>query len=78
MKITKYVDRFVNDNNYKITIMKDMVNVNNYEEIKDFSDTKIVIKSSTGITTIMGSNLIIAKMLDKEILVTGNIFSINF
>lgn len=77
MKINKYLDRYLNNNEYKITIMKDMININNYIEIKDFSDTKIVIKNSYGITTISGINLVIAKMVDNEILITGNIMSID-
>lgn len=78
MKLIKYLDRYIDDKSYKITIMKGMVNINNYQEISDFSDTKIAIKNSEGITTIVGSNLVIAKMLDGEVLITGNIFSINF
>lgn len=77
LRINKYLDRYLDNKEYKITIMKDMVNINNYLEIKDFSDTKIVIKNSYGTTTITGTNLVIEKMLDDEVLITGNIMSIS-
>ena len=39
MKITKCLDKYLNDDNYQIIVMKDMVNVINYIEIKDFSNS---------------------------------------
>ena len=77
MKINECLDRYLKDKEYKITIMKDMININNYIEIKDFSDTKIIIRNSYGSTTIIGTNLVISKLVDNEVLITGNIQSIN-
>mgnify|MGYP004453423607 CR=1 FL=1 len=78
MKITKCLDKYLNDDNYQIIVMKDMVNVINYIEIKDFSNSKIVIKNSLGITNIIGEDLTIVKMLDREILIVGTIKRIDF
>ena len=50
----------------------------NYIEIKDFSNSKIVIKNSLGITNIIGEDLTIVKMLDREILIVGTIKRIDF
>ena len=78
MKITKCLDKYLNDDNYQIIVMKDMVNVINYIEIKDFSNSKIVIKNSLGITNIIGEDLTIVKILDREILIVGTIKRIDF
>ena len=78
MKLPKNLSRYINDRDYKIIITENYVNVNNYLEIKDFSDTKILIKSSKGITTINGINLVIVKMLENELLISGTIASIEF
>ena len=77
MKLSKYLTKYIEDNVYKITIFNNCVNVNNYQDIKDFSDTKIVINHSNGTTIITGTNLTITKLLDKELLITGNIYSLN-
>lgn len=78
MKLLKNLDRYINDKEYKIIITDNYVNVNNYLEIKDFSSTRILIKSLKGITTINGTNLVIVKMLDHELLINGKIISIEF
>ena len=44
-----------------------------YKEIKDFSSTKIEITSSLGKTIITGENLVVSKMQDNEVLITGKI-----
>ena len=48
----------------------------NYKKIIEFTDNAIKVESRDGITTVNGSNLVIAKMLSDEILITGKIYSI--
>ena len=50
----------------------------NYSKILDFSDTKISISYFNNIYIINGSNLVISKMMEEELLSTGNIESISF
>ena len=55
-----------------------MVNVINYEEIREFTDTLIVIKDKNNLYKITGKNLVVSKMQDNEILITGVINNIEF
>lgn len=71
MKIYDNLDRFLNDHNFKVTYFNNKINVNNYEEIVDFSPKQIDIKYKDGLFTITGNNLVITKMFDNEILITG-------
>ena len=71
MKIYDNLDRFLNDHNFKVIYFNNKINVNNYEEIVDFSPKQIDIKYKEGLFTITGSNLVITKMFDNEILITG-------
>ncbi len=76
MNLLKHIKKYLNDYEYKITITNDYINIKNYTEIKDYSGTKIIIKSKENTTTINGINLIIIKMLDQELLIKGKIISI--
>ena len=76
MKIFDKLDRYLVESEYKVTIKNDKVHIINYTEIVDFSSTKVVIKYNKGIMTINGLNLVVSKMLEEELLVTGKITSL--
>lgn len=76
MKLLNYLDRYLVDNEYKITILNDYINIINYQEIIDFSNKEISIKHEFGITIIKGNNLVVSKMMNDELLIKGNIKSI--
>lgn len=73
MNIRNRIDNYLNDKVYKITILNNTVNINNYIEILDFTSTVISIKHERGITKVKGKDLVVSKMLDNEVLITGNI-----
>ena len=70
------LDRYLMDTTYKIIIKDNTINIINYEEIKDFSSNKIVVKTKKNITTIIGKDLVVSKMQDNEVLITGLIKTI--
>ena len=76
MELFTNIKDYISENNYKITITNNVINIVNYIEIKEFSSTKIIIKYKNGYTTIDGKSLVISKMLDNEILIMGSINSI--
>lgn len=73
MNIRNKINNYLNDNEYKITIIDDKVNINNYIEILDFNTSIISVKHNKGITKIKGKDLVVSKMVDNEILITGTI-----
>lgn len=77
MKLIDTLDRYLFEKDYKITINNNCLNINNYDEIVNFSLTKIVIRCQKKQLIIEGRNLIIAKMLDNEVLIKGTITNLN-
>ena len=76
MGIMNKLDRYLEDKNYQIIIKKNQIDVVNYEEIIDFSIDKLSLRCNNKIINIEGKNLIISKMLDEEVLITGIIYNV--
>ena len=77
MKLISKLDRYLEDKNYEIIIKENQVNIINFQEIIDFSISKISLRCDNKIINIEGKNLIITKMLDSELLIRGIIFNIS-
>jgi len=78
MKIFKKINNFINDNEFKITYILNQINISFFIEITEFSSNKIKIKNKNGYLNIIGKNLVISKMEESEILINGNIKSLEF
>ena len=76
MRILERIDNYLYDKNYQMIVKPNEVNIINYEEIIEFSLTKVCIKHQKNIIIIEGQNLVISKMLENEVLVIGNINNI--
>ena len=76
MKLTSKLDKYLEDEDYKIIIKKNQINIINFKEIIDFSDNKITLKCENKRIDVEGKNLIISKMMDDELLIIGNINNI--
>ena len=76
MKLTSKLDKYLEDEDYKISIKKNQINIINFKEIIDFSDNKITLKCDNKRIDVEGKNLIISKMIDDELLIIGNIYNI--
>ena len=77
MKIIDKLDRYLNENEYKLILDNNRLNIVNYEEIIDFSLSNIKVKLKDKIVSIEGRNLVINKMVHNEILITGTISNIS-
>ena len=69
---------YIKDDNLKINLYKDKVNIVNYKSILVFDDDKILVDCSSFNLLISGSNLIINKLYDHELLIKGNIDKIEY
>ena len=78
MKLFRMIDDYVNDKRYSMIYKNNKLNIINYSEITHFSSTLISIRYDDKIYHINGDNLVISKMIDNEILITGDINNINF
>ena len=74
-KLRSYVD----NNDFEMNITNSYINLNNYEEITTLTDTIIGIRyNQNHYLTIKGKNLSIKKLLNQELLLTGEILDIHF
>ena len=78
IKLVRVLDNYVNDKNFSIIYKNNRLDIINYSKILDFSDTKISINYLDDIYIIIGTNLVISRMMEEELLITGNIESISF
>ncbi len=76
MRLIDKIDDYLSDKEYKIIIKENQINIVNYDEIIDFSAKQIIVKYQRKLITINGLNLTINKMLEDEVLITGNILNI--
>ena len=64
---------YIKDNEFRINIYENKLNIVNYMDLLLMEENKIIIKSSLGIVTINGNNLIVKKLLNKELLIIGQV-----
>ena len=76
MRLFEYFDRYLVDNDFKVVITKNYLNIVNYLEVIDFSVKEISIRYSEGEMIVKGNNLVLSKMQDEELLIKGEIKSI--
>lgn len=69
---------YIKDENLKINLYKDKVNIINYKSILVFDDDKILVDCSSFNLLISGSNLVINKLYDHELLIKGHINKIEY
>ncbi|MBR6690101.1 MAG: YabP/YqfC family sporulation protein [Bacilli bacterium] len=78
MNIINGIRSYVLDNDLKITIVNNKINIVNYKDIGHFDSNKIIVKVENGEVIVKGSNLVVSKLLSSEILITGNFSNIEF
>ena len=75
MMIDKIRD-YIRDDEFRLTIFKDRLHIINYFEILTFSNKHISVDTGDNLIVIKGENLILNKLLDNEILITGKIYTV--
>ena len=70
------ITSYIKDDDFRINIYHNKINIVNYEEIISLQGTRVSIKYKEGNIVIKGKNLLVKKLLDKELLLTGNIILI--
>lgn len=78
MKLFDKFDRYLVDNEYKVTIMEGGVHIINYVEIVDFSSNKVIIRYRDGFMVLNGNDLVVSKMVNDELFITGKLKSVEY
>lgn len=66
------------ENELKVIYFQNKVNIVNYESIGHFDSNKIIVRKQNGSIIINGTNLVVSKLLNDEILIDGKISNIEF
>ena len=78
MNIVSGIRSYIMEKDVKITIINNKINITNYIDIGHFDSNKIVVKLNNKDLIIKGNNLVVSKLLDSEILITGEFNNIEF
>ena len=76
MKIINNIRSFLLEDDFEIRVYKNKINIVNYDSIGHFDSNKIIIYYSLGTILIKGENLVVSKLLNDEVLITGKIQNI--
>lgn len=78
MNIINGIRSYIKETDFKITIIKNKVNIVNYKDIGHFDSNKIVVKVEDAEIVVKGSSLALSKLMNDEILITGDFTNIEF
>lgn len=70
------INNYINDNEFRFTIYEDKIHIINFQKIISLEEDYISILNNNKKITIKGTNLKLNKLLEKEILIKGNILKI--
>ena len=70
------IKNFLYDQKYFISFFDNSIHVFNYIDLIELTTTKIVLKLELFNVVIKGKNLKVKQMVEKELVVTGEIYSV--
>ena len=70
------IREYINETELKITLLKNRVNVLNYDRIRDITDKEISLTKGNDKIKIIGNNLKLNNLRDQEVLIIGNILRV--
>ena len=70
------IREYIKDEEFRLVLFRDRVYITNYSEIITLNEKKISINNGDNLIVIKGENLIVNKLLEKEVLITGKILTI--
>ena len=76
------IKSYILDNEFKIIILNNKINITNYLEMGHFDNNKVIFRylnqNKEKTLVVNGKNLIVSRLKIKEVLVEGNINNIEF
>ena len=73
MSMYQEIRNYITNNNFKLIYTNKYLNIINYDKIIILEDDKIEILISNKIFKIQGDNLKLKRIMNSELLVTGNV-----
>ena len=78
MNLINGIRSYILDDPLKPTIVKNKINIVNYVDIGNFTSDKIIVKTNYKNIIIKGKDLVVSKLMNNEILITGQFDDIEF
>ncbi len=72
----KKLQNYILDNEFKMVVLTNKVDIVNYIDIDHFDSNKIIVRYNNGVVIVKGEDLIISKLLTDEILINGKLKTI--
>ncbi len=72
----KYLREYIQNTEFKLTLLKGRVNITNYDKLLQIGNKEIILTSYDKKLIVTGEGLAINKLLDDELLITGEITKI--
>ena len=73
MNLVRKVRDYLLDDEFKVILLNNKINISNYEKIEYLDNDKVIVKYENGKIGIKGENITVRKLLNNEILISGNI-----
>ena len=73
MNIVRKVRDYLLDDEFKMIILDNKINISNYEKIEYLDNDKVIVKYEKGKINVKGESITVKKLLNNEILITGSI-----
>lgn len=67
---------YIKDNEFRMNVLEKKINIINYKELLSMEEDKILLLTSIGKIIIKGNDLTVTKLLNKELLIVGNVTNI--
>lgn len=78
MKLINRFRSYLLEEEFQVNIVKGQINVINYESLGHFDSSKVMVHYDGKTLVIKGQNLVVSRLVVDEVLVTGNIQSLEF
>lgn len=70
------ISNYIQNKTFYFTVYKDKIHIQNYQRIVSLEENHLSFTTQNKKINISGNNFILKKLLDKELLISGNIHKI--
>ena len=72
------IRNFISDTSFQMNVFKNCINIINYKKILTMNSEKIILDIGNNKLVISGDKLVVKKLLESEMVITGEIVSIEY
>lgn len=73
MRIMRDIREYISEEKLEVKLYLDKVDIVNYKELGHFDNNKVTVYHDKGTISIFGNNLVVSRLMNNEVLITGKI-----